>query len=132
MAIGFTGKEKLLTVTFRAYNTGNSELHLFEERILKHDGLGSDAETAISPIDAIFSIEEERLATETKSQETGRQNDIYVLTETMSTDLNGDGLYSFKDVSVFMVHFGTQNVRSDLSGDGKVTIADLSILLNAQ
>ncbi len=129
---GFTGEEKLLSVTFRAHNTGDAALHLFEERILKHDGLGTDAQTQTAPIDALFTVEAERLAAETKSQETGKQNDIVVLKESQSIDLNGDGEYSFKDMSVFMVHLGTQNLRSDLSGDGKVTIADLSILLDAE
>jgi hypothetical protein len=129
---GFVGEGKLLTITFRAQRAGNAELHLFEERILKHDGLGTDAETIRTPIDALFTVEAERLASETKSEEAGEQNKIVVLKEHSATDLNGDGIYSFKDISVFMVHLGSQNLRSDLNGDYAVTIADLSILLNAK
>jgi hypothetical protein len=129
---GFTGTDTLMRITFKTLRVGDAELHLFEERILKHDGLGTDAETGNSPIDALFTIEPERLALETKSQEAGTQNTIVVLKEPQSTDLNGDGKYSFQDVSVFMVHLGTQDLRSDLSGDSKVSIADLSILLNEQ
>lgn len=128
---GFIGEDTLMRITFKSMSTGDASLHLFEERVLKHDGLGTDAQTKNTSIDALFTILPEQLASETKSQEAGEQNSIIVLKEPQASDLNNDGVYSFKDVSVFMVHLGTQNLRSDLSGDGAVTIADLSILLNA-
>jgi hypothetical protein len=129
---GFTGEDTLMRIRFKTIRTGDAGLHLFEERILRHDGLGSEAGSVTTSIDALFTVEPEKLALETKAEEAGAESSVIILKEQNARDLNDDGEYSFKDVSVFMVHLGAQNLRSDLNGDDKVSIADLSILLNAQ
>jgi hypothetical protein len=128
---GFTGEDTLLTVTFKAHSAGDAALHLLEERLLRHDGLGTEAQTVQAPIDALFTVTTAELESQTVAQEAETKLDVSVVPPRETTDVNDDGTHSFADVSVFMVHMSSQNIRSDLNGDSKVTIADLSILMNA-
>lgn len=122
---GFTGEGNLVTVTFLALGNGSTYLKLTNARILKHDGLGTDAELS-TPIDAVFTISTSTsIITEDKS--TISSGNIPVQ---KSTDLNDDGYTNLLDVSIFMIHLATQNLRSDFNNDGHVNTTDLSILLN--
>lgn len=98
---------------------------MVETRILKHDGLGTDAELS-TPIDAIFSIIPSAL-TDIKNDTT---ISVARISTQNSTDLNNDGQTSLADVSIFMIHLALQNLRSDFNNDGSVNTTDLSILLN--
>lgn len=125
---GFVGNEQLITVTFEAVRPGETALHMTDVRILRHDGLGSDA-TIPEPIESVFTIEPEQLRTEMVTKKDlvlGPQ--VTVLAPAETTDLNNDGKQSIADVSIFMAHLATQNLRSDFNGDGVVNLVDLSIL----
>jgi hypothetical protein len=121
---GFIGRGSLLTVTFTGKQATTTPLILTGTRVLKHDGLGTDAQLRTS-LDALFTI--------TPLPGTGD-----VITQSkpaaimLTTDLNNDGLTSLADVSIFMMQLASQNLRSDFNNDKKVTTADLSILLDAR
>ena len=121
---GFTGKGSLLTVTFRGNDATTTALMLTGTRILKHDGLGTDAQLRTS-LDALFTIKpspsDGPAYTQSKPEE-------IILT----TDLNNDSKTTLADVSIFMLHLASMNLRSDFNNDKKVNAADLSILLNAR
>lgn len=125
---GFVGTEQLVQVTFRAVSAGETALAMQNLRILRHDGLGTDASVPES-IDALFTITPEQLAAKTVSDNPASTGPtLLVLPETANTDLNNDGEQSIADTSIFMVHLATQNLRSDFNGDGTVNLKDLSIL----
>jgi hypothetical protein len=121
---GFTGKGSLLTVTFTGKNATTTPLTLTGTRILKHDGLGTDAQLRTS-LDALFTI---KPVPSNGAVITQAKPDEIILT----TDLNNDGATTIADVSIFMLQLASQNMRSDFNNDKKVTAADLSILLDAR
>lgn len=127
---GFVGKEKLLSATFRSIGEGEGVLSLGKARVLRHDGLGTDASLS-DPIDAVFIVSPQELAEKTVSKETSSSGNVRVLSKENSTDLNDDGKTTLADVSIFMLHLSSQNLRSDFNDDGKVGTKDLSILMNA-
>lgn len=127
---GFSGEGTLITVVFQTKTPGETLITMRDVRILRHDGLGSDADVG-NPIDAVFLVEEEVLKRETvfdRKLSTGPK--VTVLQEKPSPDLNNDGKQDLLDISIFMSHLATQNKRSDFNLDGKVNLADLSILNN--
>lgn len=124
---GFTGEGSLVTITFKATALGESRISMDEARILKHDGLGSEA-TLGQPIDAIFAVEESALTDNTVLATTVSGPLVSVVPETPDTDLNDDGKQSMVDVSIFMTDLVSQNSRSDFNADGTINLKDLSIL----
>lgn len=124
---GFLGEGSLVTITFRAIALGESRITMDEARILKHDGLGSEA-TLGQPIDAIFAVEESSLTDDTVLATTVSGPLVSVVTKTPDTDLNDDGKQSMADISIFMTDLVSQNKRSDFNGDGAINLKDLSIL----
>lgn len=122
---GFTGEGTLITVTLRAREPGSAFLSLEDARILAHDGKGTDALTRM-PLDVYLTVTEQAPAF---SADTAALNTIIIRDSNRSLDLNGDGLQTLADVSIFMRHLATQNLRSDFNGDNLVGATDLSILL---
>lgn len=123
---GFIGDDTLLTITFASTGPGESSLSLTDIRILQHDGLGTDVSVA-TPIDTIITIQPTTTINHQIVQPTAPT--IVVLPIGRRTDLNGDGVQTITDVSIFMRHLATQNRASDFNGDGLVSARDLSILL---
>ena len=121
---GFTGNESLLTVIFRGKSATTTPLTLTSKRIVKHDGLGTDAQLQTS-LDALFTIKPLLPKNEIITQ--GNPEEIM-----LSTDLNNDNTTGLADISIFMLHITSQNLLSDFNNDKKVTVADLSILLDAR
>ncbi len=130
VAGGFVGDGDLITITFKSMRPGAATVALRETRVLEHDGLGTDA-TIATPIDALFTVTPEELARDTVTHSYDEEGPIIdILPSGRSTDLNGDGLHTIADISIFMRHLTSQNVRSDFNGDGLVSTKDLSIILN--
>lgn len=124
---GFTGRGTLVTVTFKTLKPGEVVLSLSDSHVLKHDGLGSEADLG-APIDAIFTVAPEEIAKETLFQRAMPANEFTILEKKPNLDLNNDGKQSIADVSIFMAHLVSKNTRSDFNQDGKVDLQDLSIL----
>ena len=118
---GFVGNGALITITFKTVGAGDSAVHLKNVHILKHDGLGSDA-TVKDSIDSILTVLPPAVPERTNSH-------IAVVKEVPSTDLNGDGVVTVKDVSIFMLHLLGNDPRFDFNLDGTVDTDDLRILL---
>ena len=64
----------------------------------------------------------------TKKETTG--GIVQVIPETRSFDLNGDGVNTFADISIFMIHLTEQNQRSDFNQDGTVNLVDANLILS--
>lgn len=124
---GFTGKDTLLTITFTAKTIGDSRLAAEGLYILAYDGLGSELAIRQS-LDAVYEIipTDEAAVASTQQQ----QQQYNIVTTKLEADLNGDGKYSFIDVSIFMTMLATQNQRADFNQDDKVNTADLKLLQN--
>lgn len=122
---GFTGSDTIITVTFHTKEVGVSEVGITRAQILKHDGLGSEAN--ITPqIDGLFTVTAEPApAISTKKQTT----QVVIASAGIDLDFSNDGRQSLADVSVFLQHLLTGNLAGDITGDGRVSLADLSILL---
>ena len=126
---GFTGTSLLLSTTFRTIKPGNGTLSLKDARILLHDGLGTDA-TLGAPIDTVLAIEEFASTTNMVLESPSAAH--YQIYDTKpSPDLNGDGKIGIADVSIFMMHFHSNDHRYDFNSDGNVNLKDLNILLGA-
>jgi hypothetical protein len=118
---GFLGTGPLLIITFKAVGTGNSAVHLKNVRILKYDGLGTNA-TIKDPIDTVLTILPHVVLERTPIH-------VSVVKEIPSADLNGDGVVNIRDVSIFMLHLLRNDPRFDFNLDGEVDMDDLRILL---
>lgn len=128
---GFIGTGQLITITFRPIREGTAAINIDEIRILKHDGLGTDA-LINEPIDVIFTVAETKIEQQTVLQGSVMGSKLTVVSENQSPDLNNDGKQSLADASIFMKYLATQNLRADFNRDGKVNTADLSIMLDAE
>lgn len=124
---GFTGKDTLLTITFKTKKVGDARVKLHDVEILKHDGLGTEAETG-ETIDTLFTVRN-NLPEEANVKISNKKSDIYVMSDTKPIDLNGDNKQSLVDVSMFMADFLAQNPRSDFDKDGKVSLADFNVII---
>lgn len=128
---GFTGSEVLLSITFKTIGEGSGSFVISDARILKHDGLGTDAPLA-EPIDAIFTVQDD---TATVTVQNLLLKDIlgtsYTIVETPpSSDLNGDGKQSIADASILLLNIGSQDMRYDLNLDGSVDLKDFNIVVS--
>jgi len=127
---GFIGTGELVTITFTTTAPGDATVHMDNIRILEHDGLGSEAVTA-APIDTIFTIQE-NVDASTVLQKDGLRSSLQVVKEESPTDLNGDGMQTLADMSIFLGHFATQDLKGDVNDDGKINMTDMSIMLDAK
>lgn len=126
---GFSGEGTLIVITFKAKSLGESKVTMDEARILKHDGLGTEA-TLTAPIDALFDVEPASLTDETVLATSVTGPTLTVVHEVPNTDLNHDGKQTIADISIFMNDLVKQNPRSDFNADGVVNLKDLSIISN--
>ncbi len=126
---GFLGTGVLMTVTFTSIEAGPALVYVRNARILAHDGLGSDVSLQ-EPIDALFTVDETSIASETIAMPTPPPAAIAMVNEFPQTDINQDGKQTIADVSIFMVGMVKGDLSLDFTGDGKVNISDLSILLS--
>lgn len=123
----FLGEGTLLTVTFKTKQLGEASIKMNEAKILKHDGLGTEAPLE-GPIDSLFTVLDQSSQTTILLDTSLPGPVISILPELPHTDLNGDGEQTIADVSIFMSHLVTQDNRSDFNQDGSVDLKDLSIL----
>lgn len=121
---GFTGEETLLTITLMAKAAGKTVVALSDARVLKHDGLGTDATVAPNIDSIIESLGNDPLAPVAK---TGVA-EVSVLSLAPNRDVTGDGKVSFADAATLMLHLGSSDPKYDLSGDGTVSLVDLAII----
>lgn len=126
---GFVGKDTLITITFKTVKEGVGALSLTDARILKHDGLGTDVDLE-APIDALFTVAPEEIESKTVVKKDTTGGLVRVIPQSRSFDLNNDGLNTFADVSIFMIHLSEQNLRSDFNQDGTVNIVDANLILS--
>ncbi len=125
---GFTGEGALLTITFRTLSAGKSVVTISNAQVLKHDGLGTEANLAL-PLESIFTIADPALAPVIIATTENETTAILIAPPMTSHDLNSDGKQSIADISVWFLHYVSGDIRGDFTGDGKTTTADLSILL---
>lgn len=127
MAGGFRGRGELLTVTFTAQQSGTADITIHDAHILLHDGLGTEA-TIDTTLDTLFTINDP-VAPIIASPD--RSSTLQVHPSSNDTDLSRNGSTDLADVSILMLYVTTQDVRGDLNGDGWVGSSDLSIVLSA-
>jgi hypothetical protein len=121
---GFTGEAPLITINFKTLKEGSGLLAITDAEILKHDGLGTDAEIAPT-IDALFTIASPENLLKTNASPT-----TYAVVKTIpSTDLNNDGKQSIADISIFMMHLQSTESRFDFNQDGNIDLKDFNIIL---
>ncbi len=128
---GFLGTGTLMTITFVTLAEGDALLHLEGARILEHNGLGTDAPLKES-IDGLFTVAESVIEAQTVASPQTTTTSLTVVSELLSTDLNGDGKQSIADVSIFMLNMLGTDTRFDFNQDGMVNATDLSILMSTK
>lgn len=90
---GFTGQEKLMSMTFKAKENGSGWIEIMNSSVLKHDGTGADAEAKI--VNAEYKIND--LVENNSQPATPTENPK----PKYGADLNGDGKFNLTDVSLF-------------------------------
>jgi len=118
---GFTGTATLITITIRAVGAGDAALNLHNMRILKYDGLGTDAELT-TPIDTVLTV------IDAPAKKNSAATVAIIPTNAPSPDLNNDGRISLADASILMLNLLSTDPRYDLNGDGEVTNRDLELI----
>lgn len=127
---GFIGTGKIISITFGTKAVGDAMITVQKARILKHDGLGSDA-TLTEPIDTLFTVAEAvDHITVLKKNELNAV--LRVIPDIAPTDLNKDGKQTLADMSIFLGYFASRNIDGDINSDGKVNMTDMSIMLDAK
>jgi hypothetical protein len=126
---GFLGTGTLITITFESHNPGDASITVVDARILAHDGLGSDVSLGKS-LDALFHVESPSVEFETIARPDPVPAQVAVVPSLTRTDLNGDGVQTIADVSVFMVGMVHGGEQYDFNNDGVVGAADLSIIVS--
>lgn len=129
---GFTGSGTLMSITFNTIGEGSGIMALRDARILRHDGLGTDA-TLRENIDTIITVS----GAAHLRLDDGTRTLPYTVTDEApepphTTDLNGDGKQSLSDVSIFMRYLTQGDLRGDFDNDGKVGTKDLARILGSE
>lgn len=108
---GFSGKGKLLTITFRAKSEGVASLALTDGSVLAHDGSGTNV------LDSTFGAEYKILASPVVRS---------------PFDLNNDRVVDLKDVRVFIDGWGkAYDPTLDFNANQKVEFDDFLALVHA-
>ena len=128
---GFQGTGSLITITFKTLGSGDTSLQLTEARVLKHNGLGTDAVLDESK-DALFAIEENATTSQIVAEPPVTTTKLFVAENPPSTDLNGDGKQTLSDMSIFILNMLGNNPRYDFNLDGVVDGKDMQIIMNAR
>lgn len=123
---GFMGDASLLTITFKTLTRGEATLTVRDPRVLRHDGLGSEAPVRPS-LDTIIAIEDAPNLLAHLGQDMATE--VIVYDEPPRTDLTGDARTTFADISVMMGYLATRDERGDVNRDGNVNVGDLSALM---
>lgn len=127
---GFQGTGSLVTITFRTIQKGTTAIRLEGARILAHNGLGTDVPVQ-TPIDAIFAVEESKIASEIVPTPEKMTTSLSVTENPPSTDLNNDGEQTFIDIGIFLKNMLHNDERYDFNQDSRVDARDMSILIDA-
>ena len=90
---GFTGQEKILTLTLKAKENGEGVIEIMNSSVLKHDGSGTNANARI--VNADYKIRNPEFISSHNTGETESPSTKY------GTDLNGDGKFNLTDISLF-------------------------------
>ncbi len=91
---GFTGQEKILTLTLKAKEIGEGRIEILNSSVLKHDGSGTNANARI--VNADYNIRNPEFISSHNIKE--NQPTKY------GSDLNGDGKFNLTDVSLFFAN----------------------------
>ncbi len=129
---GFMGSGSLITVTFRTLGSGDTTVHLEQARVLKHNGLGTDA-ILDETHDALFAIGDETSSTsKTVAEVPVTTTELSIAKNPPSTDLNGDGKQTLSDVSIFILNMLGKDLRFDFNVDGIIDGKDMRIIMDAR
>jgi len=118
---GFIGKHELLTVNFRALESGQYRVRVAEATMIAGDGAGTDVPVRqqSGAILSLFAFDES----------TSDEEIRVAISSGIATDLNNDGAITLQDISAFMGAWSNQSQIFDFNQDGKMTFRDFSILL---
>ena len=90
---GFTGQEKILTLTLKAKENGEGTIEIMNSSVLKHDGSGTNANARI--VNADYKIRNPEFISSHNTEETESPSTKY------GADLNSDGKFNLTDISLF-------------------------------
>ena len=90
---GFTGQEKILTLTLKAKENGEGAIEILNASVLKHDGSGTNANARI--VNADYKIRNPEFISSHNTEETESPSTKY------GADLNSDGKFNLTDISLF-------------------------------
>ena len=118
---GFQEEHKIATINFKAKTSGLHEVSIGPVTLLAGDGRATEipaAFTAASDIQ-LYAQDGNTPSDDIKVQ----------ITNTTTSDLNGDGKVTLTDVSMFMSAWTNRNRIYDFNDDAKMSFRDFSILL---
>jgi len=119
---GFLGKHLIATINLRAEAPGPHEFSIQDIRLIAGDGKGTEVDVSNNDASSftVFHFDESTSA-----------DDMNIVTlDTITTDIDDDGVVTLRDMSVFVGAWSNQTAFYDFSGDGEMTFTDFSILLS--
>lgn len=117
---GFIDEHRVIAWTARATQAGTFRIRPQHIQLLAGDGSGTEVkldDVDMPPLELTAVSAEDAAPAEAAavSQE--------------ATDLNGDGLITMQDISIFMSAWGSEDTIYDFTGDNRMSFPDFSIIL---
>ncbi len=116
---GFIGRHLIATVQLQAVSMGTVNINTEKVNLFAGDGTGRDVEAVDVGKESVTVIVHDKDFVP-KSIAEG----------TVLGDLDGDGVVTLKDISIFMSAWHDGSAVYDFTGDGKMTFRDFGILLS--
>lgn len=118
---GFIGEHKIATINIKALTTGEAKIITNQVKLLAGDGKGTVVQADTK--DGQLSTEIYQAGTQPP---VGVKDDSSVM---VVTDIDGDGVVTLKDISIFMANWSSGAQKYDFNNDGQMTFKDFSIIL---
>jgi len=118
---GFIGKHEIVTINFRALETGQYNVKIQDATLVAGDGDGTSVPVTTQPTETI--------ALYNFDQNTSPEEIKVAIRSGIATDLNNDGEVTLQDISAFMGAWSSRSQVFDFNRDGRMTFRDFSIIL---
>lgn len=118
---GFRDEHQIAIINFKARKPGLANFLTDQTVFLAGDG----AATEVTVTDS--NISNTSVLVKAFNEDTGQIETVVEMA--IVTDLNGDGVLTLADISIFMSSWHRKDVIYDFTGDGRMTFRDFSVLL---
>jgi len=117
---GFLGEHTIARIRARAIESGEARILIESTQLVAGDGQGTEVKAVPN---SAYNQTKIFVTADSEGKITGE------VAISVVTDINGDGVIDFADITAFMSAWFTKKNTYDFNGDGKMNFKDFSILL---